>query len=147
MQNHKMLIAFATVAALSGFATTASAQDLSASADLVRATVDGHAYQNGGIGVDEVHQMRRQGQPYDLHLIFSAGKSNDYITGLKLKIKNAIGDQVFALDHAGPLTDVSLPAGSYLVTANHDGVTRNARVEITPGSPSDVYMHWSNEAS
>jgi hypothetical protein len=133
-----------TLAALCS-GSTAAARDLSASAEVVRGSIDGHLYQNGGVGRDEVSEMRRQMAPFDLRLVFSEGRQNDYAADLKLRILDAAGRPVFGLDHAGPLTDVALPAGRYQVVARFGGVERSARVDVEPGRPVDVRLHWPKD--
>ena len=50
-----------------------------------------------------------------------------------------------ALDHAGPLTDVSLPAGHYRVVADFGGVERSGSVDVKPGQPANLYLHWPKD--
>src|SRR5690349_18866079 len=65
MKTSRILIAAATLAALGGAFTAASARDLSASADVARDTVKGHAYQNGGVSKEQVADMDHHLKPYD----------------------------------------------------------------------------------
>jgi hypothetical protein len=124
---------------------SALAGDLSSSPAVVRSAVDGHRYQNGGIGTDEVRAMQRQAGPYDLHLSFSEGARNAWVTDVGLAISSARGRQVFALKHAGPLTDVELPAGRYLVVAESGGVRRTGSVAVKPGAPARLNLHWPRD--
>ena len=142
MNSSRILLAGAAALALSGSFTAASARDLSASADVVRGDVAGHAYQNGGIGKDELAEMQRHRAPYDLHITFSEGRHNAYAADVKLRILDAPGHRVFRLGHAGPLTDVNLPPGHYRVLANLDGVQRVAQVDLKPGQSANVALHW-----
>lgn len=143
--SRKFLAALALVATGAAIAP-ARAQDLSASPDVVRATVSGHAYQNGGVSIGDVIDMHRHMQPYDLRLTFSEGKDNAFVANLKLRIVDERGRDVFFLDHAGPLTDVDLPAGNYKVVADMDGVERSGSVEVRPGEPAGLYLHWASDA-
>ncbi|PTT91742.1 hypothetical protein DBR42_03295 [Pelomonas sp. HMWF004] len=146
MSTSRVFLAAAAAAALVGSFTAASASDLSASADVVRSTVAGHPYQNGGIGRDEVADMGRHQQAYDLHLTFSEGARNAYAAGLALRITDTAGQQVFGLRSAGPQTDVSLPAGRYHVAADLDGVVHTAVVDVSPSRPADLHLHWLQRA-
>jgi len=138
-------LAAATALSLLGLAGAATARDLSASADVVQSRVAGHLYQNGGASHEQVQAMEHHLKPYDLRLTFSAGRHDAYITDVKLRVLDAEGHRVFALRHAGPLTDVALPAGHYRVMADFGGVQRGGVVDIRPGQPADLYLHWAKD--
>jgi len=143
MKTSRILIAAATLAALGGAFTAASARDLSASADVARDTVKGHAYQNGGVSKEQVVDMDHHLKSYDLRMTFSEGGHKDYAADLKLRIVDAQGHKAFGLGHAGPLTDVSLPAGHYRVVATRrDGVQESSAVDLKPGEPVNLVLHW-----
>lgn len=142
MNTSRILLAAATLAALGGAFTAASARDLSASAGIARDTVEGHPYQNGGVSKEQVADMDRHLKPYDLRMTFSEGRK-DYAADLKLRIVDAQGRKAFGLRHAGPLTDVSLPAGHYRVVATRrDGVQESSAVDLKPGEPVNLVLHW-----
>ena len=146
MKMPRPLILWALLTGLGGLAAQASATTAkSETADVVRATLDGHAYQTGGYGKEEVAAMVHSEGPYDLRLTFSEGKHDAYVAGLKLRIEDAAGRQVFAYRDAGPLTDVKLPAGHYRVVADYKGVERSAAADIKPGGHADLYLHWPKD--
>jgi hypothetical protein len=124
-----------TAAVLGGGVATASARALSSAP----------AYQDGGFGKEQVDAMQRRLDLYDLRLTFSAGKHNAYAADLKLRITDGSGRQVFALDHAGPLTDVNLPPGRYQVVADFGGVRRSGSVDVKPGAPAALSLHWPKD--
>jgi hypothetical protein len=140
----KPALTIAAAAALVANVGLACAQS-SASADIVRTTIDGHACQTGGYGKGQVASMKRDQGSYDLRMTFSEGKLGQYVAGLKLQIKDTAGNQVFAYDDAGPLTDVDLPAGRYRVVAEYDGVQRSSSVSIKPGGHADLHLNWPAE--
>jgi hypothetical protein len=121
----------------------AHAGDLSASADVVRSRVAGIAYENGGIGREEVADMARTRTRYDLHLSFSQGPHDAYVAGAALRVVGPDGTPVFQLAHAGPLTDLALPAGHYRVQARFGASAREASVDVSPGHPTAVALHWA----
>jgi hypothetical protein len=143
MKFTKHVIAGAVVG-LSASAFAAAAIDNSPVA-IEHATQNGHAYQNGGATRDDVVAMQHRMKPYNLRLMFSEGKFNDYVTGLQLKITGDERKQVFALNDAGPLTDVALPAGTYHVTADFGGVKRSGVVVLKPGEPAMLNLHWPKD--
>ncbi len=138
-------VASATFVALGGLASVASAKDLSRSADVVRSTVQGHAYQNGGVSKEDTAEMDHHLAHYNLRLTFSEGRKNAYAAGLNLNIFGAGGKDVFSLASAGPLTDVALPAGHYRVVADFGGVRRSGSVDLKPGVPAHLFLHWPKD--
>lgn len=147
MNTTRIVFASALAAAFCGAFTAASARDLSASADVVRDSISGHAYQNGGASDTQVTDMRQHMRHYNLHLAFSEGRHNDYAADVKLRITDARGRQVFHLEDAGPLTDVNLPAGHYRVMAEFGGIRRGGSVDVKPGEPASLFLHWPRDAA
>ena len=145
MNTPRILLTATAVLALGGAFTCASAQDQSASADVVRARIAGHAYQNGGVSKEQVAEMDKHMKPYDLHITFSEGKHNAYAADVKLRITDAAGKRVFGLRDAGPLTDVNLPTGHYRVVADFGGVKRGGSVDVKQGEPTNLYLHWPKD--
>ena len=145
MNRHRILIIAATAATLAAGFARAYAQDLSASPDIVRGSVDGHAYRNGGVGDAEAAQMHRHTSDYSLLVGFSEGRHNAYLASVKLDVYDTAGKDVFSLRDAGPLVDVQLPAGRYRVVARAGGVARSAHVDVKRGEPARLYLHWAKD--
>ena len=145
MKLARLLCTAAAAAALGGAFAPAWAEDVHASADIVRTTEDGHAFQNGGVSREQVAEMNHHMAPYDLRLTFSEGRHNDYAAGLDLKITDAAGRPVFTYGDAGPLTDIKLPAGHYRVDASFGGVARSGSVDVKPGERAFLYLHWPRD--
>lgn len=120
----------------------AHAGDLSASADVVRSRVAGIRYENGGIGREEVHDLARTRGAYSLHLSFSEGRRNAFVTGVGLRVVDASGKPVFHLTSAGPLTDLALPPGHYQVMARLGATDRSTSVDVRPGHGTTAALHW-----
>ncbi|HEV8689740.1 MAG TPA: hypothetical protein VGQ91_05550 [Ideonella sp.] len=102
-------------------------------------------YINGGIGTTEVSRIEAQAPAYNLRLVFSEGLKNDYISNVALRILDGQGREVLALDDAGPLTSVRLPAGHYVVDAKYGQLERRNPIELKPGAPVDLYLHFPND--
>ncbi len=64
---------------------------------------------------------------------------------LKLHIEDAHGARVFAIDDAGPLVDIALPAGTYQVTANLGEVRRGYTMTLPRGASVDLYLRLAPE--
>lgn len=103
-------------------------------------------YINGGIGRGEVHQIESQQADYNLHLTFSEGPKNDYVTHVVLRIADSRGRTVLALDDAGPLTNVMLPAGTYSVSTRYAGDEKTQKVTVGSGRPTELNLHYPGSA-
>ena len=84
--------------------------------------------------------MNEHMKPYDLRLTFSEGQHNAYVTGLAVQITDAAGHPVFSLNDAGPLTDVSLPAGTYHVAVQRGDVRRGYTMTLAQGASVELYL-------
>jgi hypothetical protein len=101
-------------------------------------------YINGGISSTEVAQIESQGRHFNLRLVFSEGIKNDYVSNVSLRILDGQGHEVLALEDAGPLTSVRLPAGHYVVDAKYAGLERRNAVDLK-SSPVDLYLNFAND--
>ncbi len=59
---------------------------------------------------------------------------------LNLRIDTLQGLRVHAIDDAGPLVDVPLPAGTYHVTVHLGQVRRSYTMTLEPGASFDLYL-------
>jgi hypothetical protein len=99
-------------------------------------------YINGGIGRGEVRQIEGQEAGYNLHMTFSEGPSNAYVTNVVLRIADSSGRTVLALDDAGPLTNVKLPPGTYSVSTRYGGNEKTQKVTVPAGKPVELNLHY-----
>ena len=102
-------------------------------------------YINGGISTSEVARIEAQAPAYNLRLVFSEGLKNDYVSNVALRILDNQGREVLALDDAGPLTSVRLPAGHYVVVAKYGQLKRRNPIDLKAGAPVDLYLHFPND--
>jgi hypothetical protein len=101
-------------------------------------------YLTGGFGDTEISYMRENAPKYSLRMEFSQRGSGEFVSGVNLDISNPSGKSVFALDSAGPLTDVMLPPGQYRVRASYEGKTETQEVSIDGAGRGgkDISFHW-----
>lgn len=102
------------------------------------------SYRSGGVGQDESAAMKAAAARYPLALTFTAriGRRDAYIAGVKVHIAAADGGTVLEVTSDGPFLLVDLPAGSYKVTAENDGVARSRNVQIKAGAHSAMVFGW-----
>ena len=106
----------------------------------------GVAYMNGGISKEQVKQIEHHDQRYNLHVVLSEGRHNDYVTGVRLRIADTHGKEVLRLADAGPLTDVKLPPGTYKVHADFGRMQRGYVVQLKDREPFNLYLHFPHDA-
>lgn len=100
-------------------------------------------YINGGIGRGEVKHIEANQSDYNLRLTFSEGPKNDYVTNVVLRIADAQGHTVLALDDAGPLTQVKLSPGRYSVSTRYAENERTQTVDVRAGTPAELNLHYT----
>jgi hypothetical protein len=109
-------------------------------------TVGDTAYINGGIGDGEIAYMRENAPKYSLRMEFSERPDGQFVTDVNLAISDRAGAPIFALPSAGPLTDVTLPPGTYRVSASFDSQTKTQEVAVggPGGKGKDISFNWNS---
>lgn len=102
-------------------------------------------YVNGGIGSDEARRIEAQAGDYNLRLVFSEGRTNEFAANVHLRITGQDGHPVLALNDAGPLTDVQLPPGRYRVECRFAGQQQQHSVDLREGQPTNLYLHFAHD--
>ena len=110
---------------LSGLASTAAMAQESAPATMLEKSYQGLPYLNGGVGDEELAELKARQKDYNLKLVF-AEKGGSYLADVNLLVLNTKGQAVFELASAGPILLTKLPAGTYRVK-----VTANGQVQQT----------------
>ncbi|WP_065757621.1 hypothetical protein [Pseudomonas defluvii] len=123
------------------YATTEETVDSSA-VQLEPQEQNGIRYLSGGIGLDESTALQ-QTKGYNLHLTFSTGPANQYVSNVDLVIQTERGKPVLSLSQVGPLVYVQLPADKYLVIARTDGREQRRSIALAGASTGTVNFHWS----
>ena len=144
-KSMKALIAIA--AALSGavVATAAPSVDdthLAATADIVAPEerpalpqvehAGPVAYMNGGAGLDEAGYMKAHAREFSLQVIFS-GRGGEYGVADRVSVQRG-GEEIAAVEEAGPYLLMQLPPGRYTVEADFDGGVERRSVTIGQGT-------------
>ncbi len=75
-----------------------------------------------------------------LRSIYSTSRRRDECAPLGLQIFDLQGHRVLALDDAGPLVDVPLPAGTYRVAAHAGSVRRSYTMTLEAGASFDLHL-------
>lgn len=104
---------------------------------------NGITYLSGGIGLDESEAFK-QIKGYNLHMTFSTGALNEYLSNVDVVIQAADGRVLLSLNQVGPIVYVKLPADKYTILARQNGQEKRSTVDLTGTAVGTVNLHWSD---
>lgn len=116
----------------------------SAAVQLQTREQNGIPYLSGGIGLDESEAFK-QVTGYNLHMTFSAGAQNKYLSNVDVVIQAADGRSVLSLNQVGPIVYVKLPADKYSIIASQNGQEQRGSVDLKTAAVGTVNLHWNEE--
>lgn len=97
-------------------------------------------YMTGGISEEERSAMDAAAAGYDLKLVF-INSDRAYLSNVRVSIERQDDHEVMLqVVTTGPWLYVSLPGGSYEVTAAVGDVDQSIAVDVTPGAVNTQYM-------
>ena len=76
---------------------------------------------------------------------YSSGRQHELRLPLKLQVDDLQGQRLGAIDDAGPLTDLPLPAGTYRITAIRGDLRRSYTLTLEPGASFELYLRLAVE--
>jgi hypothetical protein len=101
------------------------------------------SYVSGGVGDDELQEIKKLVSSYPLELLFvTQGTPNQYLSGVKVQIKDAGGKAVADLEADGPVLLAKLPPGRYSISADNGGIVKRQSVSIGAGKPQRIMFVW-----
>jgi hypothetical protein len=103
------------------------------------------AYRSGGVGEDEAKAMQEAARRYPLALEFVARTGEErggWLADVDVAIHDRRGNAVMESKASGPFLLVRLPPGSYVVTANYEGMQRSQRVAVAERGTRRVVFGW-----
>lgn len=93
-------------------------------------TQSGIQYITGGIGDEELAQLKSVEQQYNVQILIAA-TSGAYISGVTVRIKDAAGNEVLAVPEAGPYLYTHLAPGNYTMSlTNSLGVAQQGSFTV-----------------
>ena len=89
------------------------------------------SYVTGGIGLDESAAIKAAEKDFSLSLLFAQTTRGEYLSDVRVSIKNQAGKIVLETESDGPMLLARLPVGAYTVSADYGGkvLVRKVRVE------------------
>jgi len=88
------------------------------------------SYITGGVGLDESDAIKAAEKDFTLSLLFAQSKRGEFVSDVKVSIKDKAGNTVFEAVSDGPMLLARLPAGAYAVSADYEGTTLVRKVSV-----------------
>jgi hypothetical protein len=114
------------------------------SADAPVKTTGGIPHVSGGIGEDSLAKMETMAKDFNLKLVFAL-QSGNYVTDVQVAIADTKGKTLLQSTSMGPWFLVSLPPGSYQVTATFSGKDIKRSVTVSKAKLQTVDFRWAAE--
>ena len=91
---------------------------------------NGVSFINGGIGDEELAELKNKAGEFNLHVMLSAPKG-EYISDVSLRILDSAGATLVSVDDAGPYFYAHMNAGHYtLETTNANGEKKAIKLAV-----------------
>lgn len=102
------------------------------------------SYVTGGVGEEETAAFKRAAAAYPLELQFAqkALPRDEFLSDVKVTIRNRSGEVVLDATAEGPFLLAKLPAGRYRIEAEYGGQLKRHAVVIQAGKHQRVVFVW-----
>ena len=101
---------------------------------------------HGGVGAEERAAMQDKAAQYNLQLTFARRGSGEYLSAVKVTIRDARAATVLDTTASGPWLFARLPAGEYSVAAQADGQTLTQKLSIPASGRRDWVFRFDAPA-
>ena len=95
----------------------------------------------GGVSQEEAQEMKAQARQHPLMLTF-AESSGAYLAGVDVEIRSSRGALVLSAKCEGPIMLVDLPPGSWRITAQVNGQSRQKTIATSSGRHVQATFTW-----
>lgn len=102
-------------------------------------TENGGSYISGGVGDEEMTQLKSSRADYNLHVLFT-GKGGEFESGVKVQVTGAKGQIVLDTTTTGPYLYAKLPAGKYKINATLDDKVQSRTVQVASRGSGDTHI-------
>jgi len=100
------------------------------------------SFVSGGVGGDERDAMRAVRSDYNLHLLFSVAGTGEYLSDVKICIKDAGGNNLLETVADGPMFFARLKPGRYIVSVDRDGQIVDKSANIDGKQQASLSFTW-----
>ena len=106
-------------------------------------TMGSVSFVSGGVGEDEVQEIKSLVRDYPLELMFvTKAPRNRYLSGVKVEIKDKDGKTVLDTESRGPYLLAKMPPGRYTISAASQGISKRQTVQIAQGKSQRAVFVW-----
>ena len=137
--------AFAAAALAAGIIAAAPALGTDSTA-LPPEHVQGNArFVTGGVGEDEAAALKRAaaGYPLELQFVQKATPRDEYLADVKVTIRDRSRSVLLDTVSQGPFLLAKLPAGTYQIEAEYEGVVKRRTVAVRAGKHERAVFVWT----
>ena len=144
MKLSQLAIVLALAPAASGAAFAAGGASLPAEQHQ-----GGIAFLTGGVGEDQAKAFEKAAPRFPLALEFvdRAGKRDEFVANVDVKLTDRHGKTVLATKADGPFLLARVPSGRYTVAATYEGKTLKRAVQVHDNSTHPLLMEWKGAKS
>ncbi len=101
------------------------------------------SFVSGGVGEDEIQEIKRLSSNYPLELLFATKKlPSVYLADVKVQIKDKDGKVVLDEVSRGPFFLVKIPPGRYSISVENDGIEQRRVTQVTGARTQRVIFVW-----
>ncbi len=101
------------------------------------------SFVSGGVGEDELQEMKKLSPGYPLELLFvTKGEPQEYVADVKVQIKDKDGKIVLDTMSQGPFLLAKMPPGKYTISADHDGTVKRQIVQVAGAKTHRIVFVW-----
>jgi hypothetical protein len=103
-------------------------------------------YISGGVGQTEADAIEHRAKfyPLELEFLLKAKPKDEYLSGVKVRIKDAHDKMVLDVKTDGPFLLARMPAGKYTVSAERNGKFEQRNIEIAAKEHRRVVFEWQS---
>lgn len=102
----------------------------------------GIPYASGGVGEDERQALTAMASKYSLKLVFAGKGSGEFLSNVKVAVKDRKGGTVLDAVADGPWLFAKLPPGSYQVTASVGEQHQTRPVSVHKGKLATLAFYF-----
>ena len=106
-------------------------------------SASGVPYIVGGWSGDARRELAVHAAEFSVTLVFAHRGSCEYIADVNVRVSDDHGEEVVALDEAGPIVLFGLAPGSYQVTVTRNGQALARTVIVGPRTRRQTVFYWS----
>ncbi|MDO5666574.1 MAG: hypothetical protein Q4G44_01990 [Alcaligenaceae bacterium] len=100
------------------------------------------SYQTGGVGQEELDQLRQHEANYNTQLSFANASDRAYLNNLQVQVLDAEQQIIFEDDNVGPLLYLQLAPGTYEVKAISNGVEKQQKFTAKADATYSEVLTW-----